>query len=482
MNKINGRLSCLNDDWHTPNWIIKEAKNIMGKIDLDPDCVTLPTLKMELTKGKNIDYYYITNEINLNETIKIFKNQNLILGDTETYPLDLPKSSALDCHTSQIRLLQLNYPNNPYPYVIDCLKIGLKKVKKLIEVIKKKRILFFNAPFDLKIIKKNFDIWLEQAWCVQIMMQLIAGATGFKWHQDMGFSYKALCRDYLNVNLDKTEGSSDWKNPNLSSKQLEYAAIDVGNLKSNKNNKQALLHQAYKLFLKLLTQPFPLGYDMEFSLNLEQNSMLEITKMEYTGLPVNKTFINAFKIAAVEEFKKQEIKLAKILNLPVISFLDLSEDLPSINYKLDKKTKTLLNSPTKLIDYIQKSCRYYKEKIEDLNAKSIEIIILNIKKDRVKNANSLNIKSLINYDLKIFEELLEYKKFQKMLDKDWEQLINPITNCIHANYRCIGTSTGRMSSSGKIFGVKFNAQQIPRKKIVIDINETDLYEVYSIIM
>ena len=425
---------------------------------------------MKLINGKKIDFYYLDIEEDIDRLVEIFSSVKLIAVDTETYALNniYSKASALDCHTSSIRLLQLNYSNCNTPYVVDCLKIGLDKVKYFVDRIladPNKIKVAFNFPFDLKIIKKNFDVWLDNSHCVQIMMQLIGGATGYKWHQSMGYSYKALCRDYLDCNLNKEYGASDWANPNLSLSQLEYAALDVGAPKNSVHS--SLLISAYDLFLNLITSKSPHGYGMEIENSIEQDAMREVARMEYTGLPVNPEFIKAFAPAVENELKQAEIKLAKILNLPLVSEIKIIEGIPSIKYKLDLNTQKFLRSPTKLISLIVQSCNYYDELIENLDAKTIEIIITNLKQNLVKEPSS---KIEITKDLTLFQELLELKKIQKMLDKDWLHLINPVTKCIHAGYRTIGTSTGRMSSSGSIFGIRFNAQQIPRKKIVIDID------------
>jgi len=439
---------------------------------------------MPLIKGKKLNYYYLDKPEHIPKLIEIYETQDLIAVDTETYVLsDLyKKCSALDPHTSACRLLQVNYPGNSKPHVIDCQKIGLENVQPFVDRIfadPKKRKLAFNFVFDLKIIKKNFGIWLENAWCVQIMMQLIGAATGYKWHQSMGYSYKALCRDYLGVFLAKDQGSSDWGNPDLTPTQLEYAALDVGAPRNNEHT--SLLIAGYQMFLELLTLPMPYGYDMATTLEIEMGAMAEVARMEYTGLPVNPEFIKAFIPAVQAELGKQEIVVAKILGLPVTSEIDITAVVPTVNYKLNKKTQTLLRSPTKLIEYIANACNYWSESIESLDAKGIELIINTLKVERVNNSHNPKIQTQIDADLNLFSEVLELKKVQKMLDKDWLHMINPVTGCIHAGYRTIGTSTGRMSSSGKLFGVKFNAQQIPRKSIVIDIEETDLYQCKSII-
>ena len=62
-----------------------------------------------------------------------------------------------------------------------------------------------------------------------------------------------------------------------------------------------------------------------------------------------------------------------------------------------------------------------------------------------------------------------------MLDKDWLALINVKTGNIHAGYNAIGTSTKRMSSSGKIKGQSLNMQQVPNTPVIVEIEDKELF-------
>ena len=115
---------------------------------------------MKLMHGNNISWFYLTNKSDITELLSILNDKSTLALDTETYPLShlSPNASALDPHTSKIRLVQLNYIGNKIPYIVDVLKIGVEEVRELIKEIGKETVLkvIHNARFDIKQIRRIY--------------------------------------------------------------------------------------------------------------------------------------------------------------------------------------------------------------------------------------------------------------------------------------------------------------------------------------
>jgi ribonuclease D len=92
-------------------------------------------------------------------------------------------------------------------------------LKKLLE---NKNVLkvFHFARFDVAVLKHYLQAVVEPVFCTKIGSKLVRTYT--EYH-----SLKDLVREFLGIELDKTNQSSDWASENLSESQIEYAANDV---------------------------------------------------------------------------------------------------------------------------------------------------------------------------------------------------------------------------------------------------------------
>ncbi|MGH6878067.1 MAG: ribonuclease D, partial [Rhizomicrobium sp.] len=80
--------------------------------------------------------------------------------------------------------------------------------------------LFHFARFDLGILKRYVGVTAAPVYCTKIASRLARTYTD-------KHGLKDLVRDLLGVDLSKEQQSSDWGAPQLSEKQLAYAANDV---------------------------------------------------------------------------------------------------------------------------------------------------------------------------------------------------------------------------------------------------------------
>ena len=136
----------------------------------------------------------------------------IIAIDTETTGLSLVRDrlcliqiafSKQECH-----LVKFNNDINNFPEIEKMLKN--EKVKKI----------FHYARFDVAMINKFLKIDLKNIFCTKIASKLVRTYTDKHGLRD-------LCRELLNVDLNKSQQSSDWSSSNLSDSQIKYASYDV---------------------------------------------------------------------------------------------------------------------------------------------------------------------------------------------------------------------------------------------------------------
>jgi ribonuclease D len=140
---------------------------------------------------------------------------SLVAIDTETLGLNpyrdrlcLAQLSAGDdvCHAVQFAPGRYDAPN-------------LKKLLADPKVTK----LFHFARFDIAMFKRYLGIECKPVYCTKIASKLVRTYTD-------RHGLKDLVRELLGVDLSKEQQSSDWGAPELSEKQLAYAANDVAYL------------------------------------------------------------------------------------------------------------------------------------------------------------------------------------------------------------------------------------------------------------
>ncbi len=80
--------------------------------------------------------------------------------------------------------------------------------------------IFHFARFDVAVIKEYLNIECTPVYCTKIASRLCRTYTD-------RHGLKDICRELLDVKLDKHQQSSNWGSDDLSQEQLKYAAFDV---------------------------------------------------------------------------------------------------------------------------------------------------------------------------------------------------------------------------------------------------------------
>ena len=175
-----------------------------------------------------------------NNTLKSFKSEISI--DTETLGLNIKRD--------RLCLIQLRNETNKKVYLIkfdeDLSPKLSKNLKKLLENTKLTKI-FHYSRFDMAVLKENLNISVKNIFCTKVASKLTR--TYSSKH-----GLKDLVYETLNIQLDKTEQSSDWSKKRLTKKQIDYAMNDVLYLSEIKNslNEKLISQKRLKLFNSIM--------------------------------------------------------------------------------------------------------------------------------------------------------------------------------------------------------------------------------------
>ena len=178
------------------------------------------------------NYQLFQNDLPL-KSLKSFKGDITI--DTETLGLNIKRD--------RLCLIQLRNESNKKVYLIkfdkDIYPANSKNIKSLLEDKSLTKI-FHYARFDMAVLKENLNINVRNVFCTKIASKLTR--TYSSKH-----GLKDLVKEILNIELDKTEQTSDWSQKKLTKQQIQYAMNDVIYLSDLKKNLEAKLLEAKRL-------------------------------------------------------------------------------------------------------------------------------------------------------------------------------------------------------------------------------------------
>ena len=178
------------------------------------------------------NYQLFQNDLPL-QSLKSFKGDITI--DTETLGLNVKRD--------RLCLIQLRNESNKKVYLIkfdkDISSANSKNIKSLLENNSLTKI-FHYARFDMAVLKENLNINVRNVFCTKIASKLTR--TYSSKH-----GLKDLVKEILNIELDKTEQTSDWSQKKLTKHQIQYAMNDVIYLSDLKKNLEAKLLEAKRL-------------------------------------------------------------------------------------------------------------------------------------------------------------------------------------------------------------------------------------------
>ena len=334
----------------------------------------------------------INTEQALEQALGAISSHPVIGVDTET--------TSLSPFQGEVRLLQVATPEQSF--VIDLLQlpalrnIGLRELLSSAQPVK----VFHNAKFDLKMLLHHFDLEVRGLFDTLLASQLIGAGRN-----EGGHGLAAVSDRHLGELVDKSMQVSDWSG-RLTEEQYEYAAKDA-----------ALMLPLYEKLSAGLRE-----LKLEEVATLEFESVLPIAAMELAGMALDADCWRGVvvNLERAHEVLSDELKRELAAGVPQLT---LFGEPPNIN----------LDSPTQVT--------------EALGNMGIKI----------EGTRSWQLQPL-SKEHPAIEKLLEYRSVQKLLSSYGLALlehINPVTGRIHADFRQMGATGGRMSCSDP------NLQQVP---------------------
>ena len=202
------------------------------------------------------NYQLFQNDLPKN-ILKTFKTSMSI--DTETMGLVVKRD--------RLCLIQIKNNSDGKYYLLQITdKVDPKKYQNLKTLLENKKILkiFHFARFDLAVIKHYLNININNVFCTKIASKLVRTYTN-------KHGLKDLIIEFLKIDIDKKEQSSNWSNKRLTKDQIEYALNDVKYLDEiyqifNTELKRKLLTKEYLEILSFLNTKVKLdlmGWDFD---------------------------------------------------------------------------------------------------------------------------------------------------------------------------------------------------------------------------
>ena len=316
-----------------------------------------------------------------------------VLGiDTET--------TSLSPFQGNVRLLQIAIPEQNF--VIDLFELpalnhlGLRELLSSAQPLK----VLHNAKFDLKMLLRHFNLEVRGVFDTLLASQLIGAGRN-----EGGHGLAAVSDRHLGELVDKSMQVSDWSGW-LSDAQYEYAAKDA-----------ELMLPLYEKLSGGLRE-----LSLENVATLEFECILPLAAMELTGMALDADCWRGLvvNLERAHDLLSDQLRRELAAGIPQLT---LFGEPPNIN----------LDSPTQVTDALAN---------------------MGIK---VEGTRSWQLQPLAKEHPAI-EKLLEYRSVQKLLSSYGLALlehINPVTGRIHADFRQMGATGGRMSCSDP------NLQQVP---------------------
>jgi DNA polymerase-1 len=343
----------------------------------------------------NTNYQLITTAGQLPSVAADLKTQPVIGLDTET--------TGLDPHTSRLRLLQLATPQTSY--IIDCFRFSPEQLAPLLNVIAAAQPIkvAHNAKFDAKFLLKHLGIRLGGIFDTYLASLLISAGNENHRH-----GLAPVVSRFLDLQLDKEQQLSNWSGE-LSQHQLEYAARDASVLLPLQ---EALTAQLDKM-------------DLLIAAGLENDCVPAIAAMELAGVHLD-----------VDRWRDL-VKQMTIARDAVADALQEVLGAGAAQMNLFGAPEPInLDSPAQV-----------KEALARIG---IEIA----------DTREWTLSKLVD-EHPVVAKLLEHRGLSKNLSSFGENIlefINPATGRLHADFRQIGTPTGRITTSSP------SLQQIPHTK------------------
>ena len=193
--------------------------------------------------------------------IKIFNNdlpEDIDLSNEKVVALD-NEALGLVLGRDPLTLVQIGLESKKY-YLIKLNRenYDAPNLKNFLSTSNAQFIMHY-ARQDLLWLKYHLDVEIKNIFCTKLASKI--ARTASQYH-----GYKDLVRELVGKEISKKEQQSDWGDPNLTEKQINYAAQDTQYLFDIKNKLTQMMtrDKRIKLFDKCMSV-VPVLVDMEIS-------------------------------------------------------------------------------------------------------------------------------------------------------------------------------------------------------------------------
>lgn len=348
------------------------------------------------------------------------------------------ETNSLDPFTGILKLIQIKTNSNIY--IFDARKLSRKEIEDIFVIIRdySELNLFHNAKFDLKFIKRNSGILLENIYDTMIVEQILTAglSSGFLKLSDVALKYCA-------IDLDKEVRKDFYEIEEITEEMLTYAALDVNYLQDIREQQMIQIAE----------------FELEKVLDLEMTIVPAVTMMEYNGIKLNvEKWTEIYKRNEALALEVSEEVVEKIVE----KYLEVAQPENGLkayeDLKIPIKTKNGV-TPKPRREFLESLVEneFIKENVvDDFNLGSPNQL------KRGLFSFGLALKSTAEEVLKplrneypILALVLKFREYNKRATtygQNYIDRINPITNRLHPEFNQAGTATGRFSS---------DIQQIP---------------------
>ena len=184
----------------------------------------------------------------------------------EDIDLSQEKNVAIDCEAlglvlgrDPLTLIQIGLQSNKYYLIkLDRDNYNAPNLKKVLTNPNIEFIMHY-ARQDLLWIKYHLNVEMKNIFCTKLCSKIARTASSYH-------GYKDLVKELCGKDISKKEQQSDWGDPNLSDKQISYAAQDTEFLFEIKKKLKNMLERdkridLYEKSIKVL----PILVDMEIA-------------------------------------------------------------------------------------------------------------------------------------------------------------------------------------------------------------------------
>jgi len=386
--------------------------------------------------GKKIESKEITMST-ITECVSMLENEKVIGLDIETsFKYNgIYDGEGLDPYLSNIVMVQIG--TKEHQFVIDVRHIDIMPLKAILESDKIVKV-GQNIKFEYKHLLNKYNIRLSNVYDTMIVDQILY--LGFK---NMLYSLKALCKRYLNKDIEKDTRNSFGliKDRQFTLSQITYGANDV----------------IYPLLIREAQLVKIDKKDVQNTVSLEMLFLLVVADIEYKGMHFNKQIWRDTYEQNLKKYIDLEIKLNQfVLNeFPTSKFIDRQLDLFTANPYDAVKCNIQWTSSKQVIEFFKylDICPQAVSKTTKKLSYTVEKSVLRASLNTINKDIPEKYKTLIS----MYLDLKKYEQSTTTFGVEFFKYINPKTNRLHSNYKQI-LNTGRISSS------RPNLQNIPSDK------------------